>query len=91
MTLKEFEENLKKSELGHQARYNKMVNNYEKKINYIQHKTAFRDEAIELAMLYNKIICNEKVEQSQMEKEDIDSQFFRFMTEGTALLCYISL
>ena len=82
MTLKEFEESLKKSAQSHIIKYTNMVNFYERKLSYIQNQTAFRDEALELAMLYTKLTWNEQVEQSQMEKEDIDSQFLRFMTEG---------
>lgn len=55
---------------------------YERKLNYQKSSYVFREEAMEQALLEIKLHAQTQVERYQMEKEDIESQFTRFITTG---------
>ena len=82
-TLKQFEKSLKNSTNGYILQYNKMKDFYERKIKDLQRKFSFREEALEEALLNTKLKCQQEVTRSEMEKEDILSQFNKFLTEGS--------
>ena len=52
---------------------------FEKKIDHMKEQFLFREEALEQALLNHKLKSAETIEQNQMLREDIESQFIKFI------------
>lgn len=79
LTLEEFENNLKDTSQNYTNYYTKVMMKYERKIENLKKHFLFREEALEEALKQIKIDRNEKIEQSQMAREDVESQFTKFI------------
>ena len=84
LTLAEFEKSLKNSAQSHVLQYTQMANSYERRLADMRQKCAFREEALHAALHQVKLDAQSSVERATMQKEDIESQFNRFIIYGNS-------
>ncbi|CAI2365470.1 unnamed protein product [Moneuplotes crassus] len=81
-TLREFEKSLRQSTQFYILQYSKMDSFYRRQIETIRSKCSFREEAFEQALLQLKLKHRLEIEQYQMERENVESQFTAFIQNG---------